>query len=399
MHPLDSSLDASVHGHGSARRARRRTSLDNSSCLTTTELMMFLHRSTSSEFDDDLNRHTQQNKNNAYSCMYNYNSDLSSSFHKRGNGGGYSSNTRTGRRLSLSNRTNVTATFLAVKNNSFKTDLDADCHSWVAESPHNKVGTVFTPSTTAPSSMSSSTHSTFQRQHVLDVSHNAQSTTSRNAIVSASDKENDPNLELDNDDDDISSCGSFCEASCAEQANHEYMRQEFGASCFWDGDDDFFSHVDQDAVSVTEKELEILHANDLDYEANCCFEASGDGMITMANGPAGSPLLVQQQPYRDATATINSYDGYAGSNKDDDSASSDCDSFCEANEQEPANKVYLKTDLGASCFWASRDELLLDDDDDDDVAHGDDLKPLRHHHRAVSSTAAAVGIGTITEEG
>lgn len=30
---------------------------------------------------------------------------------------------------------------------------------------------------------------------------------------------------------------------------------------------------------------------------------------------------------------------------------SDCDSFCDASVQEPANKEYLQKDLGASCFW------------------------------------------------
>lgn len=35
----------------------------------------------------------------------------------------------------------------------------------------------------------------------------------------------------------------------------------------------------------------------------------------------------------------------------DSSMDSDCDTFCDASFQEPANKEYLQQDLGASCFW------------------------------------------------
>jgi hypothetical protein len=46
---------------------------------------------------------------------------------------------------------------------------------------------------------------------------------------------------------------------------------------------------------------------------------------------------------------INEYD-------DDDD---DCDSFCDAQGNERANKEYLKKDLGASCLWSSIDDLTF----------------------------------------
>jgi hypothetical protein len=51
----------------------------------------------------------------------------------------------------------------------------------------------------------------------------------------------------------------------------------------------------------------------------------------------------------------------------DDSNLSDCDSFCDASVQEPANKEYLQKDLGASCFW----EMSFSDRDDCEDEGGD----------------------------
>jgi hypothetical protein len=45
--------------------------------------------------------------------------------------------------------------------------------------------------------------------------------------------------------------------------------------------------------------------------------------------------------------------------EDDLSGGSDCDSFCDASVQEPANREYLRRDLGASCFWNSIDSCSL----------------------------------------
>jgi hypothetical protein len=45
--------------------------------------------------------------------------------------------------------------------------------------------------------------------------------------------------------------------------------------------------------------------------------------------------------------------------EEDLSCGSDCDSFCDASVQEPANREYLRRDLGASCFWNSTDSCSL----------------------------------------
>jgi hypothetical protein len=51
-----------------------------------------------------------------------------------------------------------------------------------------------------------------------------------------------------------------------------------------------------------------------------------------------------------------------GSDLEEDlSCGSDCDSFCDASVQEPANREYLRRDLGASCFWNSIDSCSLGD--------------------------------------
>jgi hypothetical protein len=47
--------------------------------------------------------------------------------------------------------------------------------------------------------------------------------------------------------------------------------------------------------------------------------------------------------------------------EEDLSCGSDCDSFCDASVQEPANREYLRRDLGASCFWNSTDSCSLGD--------------------------------------
>lgn len=55
---------------------------------------------------------------------------------------------------------------------------------------------------------------------------------------------------------------------------------------------------------------------------------------------------------------------------------SDGDSFCDASAEEPANRIYLRRDLGASCFWSddSMDECDVHDalcDQDHEKYHKD----------------------------
>jgi hypothetical protein len=65
-----------------------------------------------------------------------------------------------------------------------------------------------------------------------------------------------------------------------------------------------------------------------------------------------------------ADETENSIDDFS-----DDSNFSDCDSFCDASVQEPANREYLQKDLGASCFW----EMSFSDLEDCEDEGGDEL--------------------------
>jgi hypothetical protein len=66
------------------------------------------------------------------------------------------------------------------------------------------------------------------------------------------------------------------------------------------------------------------------------------------------------------------------SSMDDDSDGED--SFCDASAEEPANRIYLRKDLGASCFWSddSMDEVDVQDamhDQDHEKYHKDWPKP------------------------
>lgn len=85
------------------------------------------------------------------------------------------------------------------------------------------------------------------------------------------------------------------------------------------------------------------------------------------------------QPVRDASGryvsqrsskveedmTLDSSESILGDDDDDDDDDS-CDSFCDAEEGEPANRSYLRQDLGASCFWDDDlDDMGLDEDGDD----------------------------------
>jgi hypothetical protein len=130
--------------------------------------------------------------------------------------------------------------------------------------------------------------------------------------------------EQDSDRRHNESCGStdfdpnedsFCEASFAEQANKEYMMRDLGASCFLD--DDMLHDMDDDKVD----DLAAFEALEND-EHEATERGGGDGFEG------------------DVTAT-----------------SEDCASFCDANDRDQANRDYLVKDLGASCFWASHDDI------------------------------------------
>jgi hypothetical protein len=70
------------------------------------------------------------------------------------------------------------------------------------------------------------------------------------------------------------------------------------------------------------------------------------------------------------TSTMDSMVELSESSMDDDEDS--CDSFCDAEEYEPANRAYLRRDLGASCFWD--DDMYGDmeesEDDEEKILRG-----------------------------
>ena len=119
--------------------------------------------------------------------------------------------------------------------------------------------------------------------------------------------------EEDKDESSLLTDGdSFCEATGSEPANREYIVKELGASCFWDGDGDGDHNISDAELA----EFEALENGE--------HESTENGLENLEE-------LTDEH--------------------------SDCDSFCEANEKEPANREYLVRDLGASCFWGSSDGL------------------------------------------
>lgn len=123
----------------------------------------------------------------------------------------------------------------------------------------------------------------------------------------------------DEEESDFDSDGdSFCDAGGAEQANEEWMRM--GASCI----------ITDDFIVATQESFN----GDLDFETY----------------------------YKETGIDVLSIDEEEIARNEPSESSSDCDSFCDANEKELANPVYLKTDLGASIMinWSSKEDLLLE---------------------------------------
>jgi hypothetical protein len=284
MYALDASLDASLHGHGNARKARRRTSLDNG-YLASTDLRMLVI------LDNNIN-----------------------SYHHKLQKGP--------RRLSLNNCTAMNTTFLANNNNynvstADKSDLDIDSHP--------------------------SYHSLRSRTNSLDISKNGTGTystasTARGAVVS--------DVDGWSSSFDGSDCDSFCEATCTEPANQEYMTQDLGASCFWN-DEEFFRQIENSGES-------------LDYNDDHDF---GGAAVKDPNVIATYLCMERQENMVHQKENSDHFDD----EHDDDS--SECDSFCDANANERANTEYLKKDLGASCFWSSTDDLLIATAENEETEH------------------------------
>jgi hypothetical protein len=345
MHPLDSSLDASLHANSnnnhnnhSKARVKRRSSLDNG-CFATNESILLLTMS---------------------AAEYYASNDIQMKSISR-------------RRLSLNNCMTMPTTFLSNYNcaNPFvlsskkkNSELDADCHDEL----QNNI---------SRHSLTCSTHTQNQRRMTMTsldgggskmMNNNARSTTSAEWSM-------DDSLDSDSDYDD---CDSFCEAAGQEPANKCFIEQ-MGVSCMFKEDAFFMAAIELgDPHEAAADPPAVASAgstrceNDDDDDNRKCHHLEDYNM--------------SDHPDYDDEHSCSSQD-----------SNDDCDSFCDATEKEPANAHYLRKDLGASCFWGSNDledafgNMELEEEEEDAPAYN-----------ATTSTGTPhtllVGIGTITEE-
>jgi hypothetical protein len=394
MHPLDSSLDASVHGHhgpsGGRRVVRRRSSIDNGLLLGggnsgSKELMIARVLSGSS---------------NGSNGGDGRGSDFFEQHYRSGP-----------RRLSLNLNSTTNTTFLASNtvgvSHADKSDLDKDCHLW-SDEDYARNG----------------------RNGASLHSHQSQ-TVVRRSVRTSSVVSMENNDGEDDDDSTVSFDGSqdsFCEATGAEPANSEYLMQDLGASCFWN-DVDFCSELQRRKESKSNINNGIEHnqtsgphalhdmsTDELDYEPsivdkNLVLGSSStnpqeaqqqgeevvvsyhtsttdddeDGDMLFAHDSANDEQEVMQFLHNEHVPG----EAYHGDDDDDDGEnggdfSSECESFCDADETERANTTYLQTDLGASCCWNETDMVLTD--------------MAATVNRNSSNHEAKMTINTITEE-
>lgn len=158
------------------------------------------------------------------------------------------------RRFSLNGNENKTCTFLAEifpTRSSSKKDLDLDFHA--------------------------STHG--EARPMPDASGRYSSRHTNNKIEEEASGETldtlDSSESILGDDDD--SCDSFCDAEAGEPANRSYLRQDLGASCFWD--DDMYDIQDE-----SEREEEKVIAKSLP-QANERIQAA---LSRVRNGKKGN---------------------------------------------------------------------------------------------------------------
>lgn len=347
MHPLDSSLDTSLHDQPRAPM-RRRTSIDNGCLATNGELMLKLISSNDNADHED-HRHTQRP-----------------------------------RRLSLNNVNALPTTFLAGLNTklaSIKTDLDMDCHSSIHESRHNASASRVSSKHNSRGGAAASGHLRHGRS--MDESHKSSIRRQQAEPIAVSDDNESLGDRVYGDSDDDSD--SFCDASYAEPANQEYIQRDLGASCLWD-DENIFIQVEQGSGSYTMKEMDSNNNSindDYDYyyggrdepaaNMGSGFGDVGGGTEHTANSP--QPATGENQDVDEHNVVRpnrqhpNAHYLRPPRRHDDDSLSgcfdddSSEDSFCDADDFERANKEYLKTDLGASVFWNSKEMIDMDVDD------------------------------------
>jgi hypothetical protein len=385
MHPLDSSLDASVHGHhgpsGGRRVVRRRSSIDNGLLL--------------------LGGGNNGSKELLIARVLSGSSDGGGSNGGDGRGSDFfAQHYRSGpRRLSLNLNSTTNTTFLATNTvgvlHADKCDLDKDCHLW-SDEDYARNG----PNT-------ASLHSHAESQQTMSAARRSVSASS--GIVSMGNNNNNNND--NNDDSTVSFDGSqdsFCEATGAEPANSEYLMQDLGASCFWN-DADFCSELQRRKESKhnvasygnehnetsSPHSLHEMSTDELDYEPSIVDqnlvlgssstnpqEAQG-GEVVMSyhtsntddeidDDDQGGDMLFAHESDNDDEQQVLQFlqnehiSGETSHGDDNDGVheggdfSSECESFCDADETERANTTYLQTDLGASCCWHETDLVLTD---------------------------------------
>ena len=439
MHPLDSSLDASVHDHrlgaGHCRpspsylgnhhnrvRRPRRTSLDNG-VATTEELILLVTSSNKSVASmarsnsiDTLDNSTD---NVLFSTgqWYNYSSDddmmeESDYFATSGYIKPKRQSSRGQRRLSLNNCTAMNMTFLANYNVSTadKSDLDLDCHNYFDENKTTGGGS------SSADTMSVGTRSSYQ-------SNNDSVSAKLPNANAVSDDDHGVNETFDDDDDDDDDMDSFGEAEDAEPADEEYIRQNLGAS-FWSDDVEGLPPpppVRRGGKKTTSRKM--APGGGIDDEENMGLTNTSNNSNPIPNDSGRTtssceftvmnthPIVVydtmndpfHQDDNDDGCDTMDIYhdetldatvddapratslygtDAHqsdhhgdavrdnAGDNDDDDAQEddeyeynnndddSDCDSFCDANDDEKADKEYMKRVLGASVVWNNSMEDL-----------------------------------------
>jgi len=382
MHPLDSSLDASLHDQPYKRRAiRRRSSIDNG-CLVASNDDLILKLMVSNNSVDE-----------------NHHSPLA----------------RLPRRRSLNNVNAMPTTFLAGYSGSKATkgDLDLDCHSSLHES-RQAIALAANNNNNGSSSYGSSTKLMSSFSWDANISHgNASSNNNSNCHEATTPTAvSDDNVSVDNkynDDDYDDDDDSFCDASYAEPANQEYIQKDLGASCIWNDDVDdndniydpqfAFGQQQQGSCSIQEP----MSQEDIDYYYNSAPEEkelepgagvgrTNDHSMTAraSDDDAHSMLLMllqgqqqqQGEPRQQQHPNNNKYEHHdddksltGGFGCDDfyDDNDSTTGSFCDADDFEHANREYLKTDLGASVFWNSAD---MTDDITGSLVAGDEVETI-----------------------
>jgi hypothetical protein len=172
MHPLDTSLDRSWHEGRHGHKVKRRSSLDNS-CLTS---------------------------NNSFRQI------ITLDF--------FESPARQHRRLSLNPGNTVTTSFLAGTDHRPQMELDLDWHS----SAHEPVLSHGNP-----------------RRFERGTSKLTESENSNETLITVDTEKDDDEISLNsgNSSNSSSDCDSFCDASFHEPADKDYLRNNLGASCFW----------------------------------------------------------------------------------------------------------------------------------------------------------------------